>query len=111
MKKTQEVDPNIMKEEIEYEEKKINEKNNMKQLIKTITYAKYKRKKQTHYDGQITYTDWEEIDKYTKEEKIPKEVVNVLTDQKYEFKKTKSYIRVADPENTNFINIFFEIII
>ena len=107
VKKTQEVDPNIMKEEIEYEEKKINENNNMKQLIKTITYAKYKRKKQFHYDGQITYTDWEEIDKYTKEEKIPKEVVNVLTDQKYEFKKTKSYIRVADPENTNFIRRMF----
>ena len=44
VKKTQEVDPNIMKEEIEYDEKKINESNNMKQLIKTLLMLNIREK-------------------------------------------------------------------
>ena len=44
VKKTQGVDPNIMKEEIEYDEKKINESNNMKQLIKTLLMLNIREK-------------------------------------------------------------------
>jgi len=74
VEKTKEVDPNIMKEEIEETEKKIDEENNMKELIKIITYGKYKRKKQYHYNGEITFTDWVEINRYKKNKKYLKKL-------------------------------------
>ena len=107
MKETKEVDPNIKNEIIEYDEKKIDEKNNMKELIKTITYAKCMRKKQIHYTGEITFTDWVEIERYEKKEKIPKKIVNVFSNKSYDIKSTNKSVRVADPENTGFFRRLF----
>ena len=107
MEETKEVDPNIMKEIEEYDEKKIDEQNDMKALIKTITYAKYKRMKQIHYTGETTYTDWVEIKRYEKKEKLPKQIINVFTDKSYDIKSTKTSYKVPAPEKTNFFRRLF----
>lgn len=97
-----EVDPNIKEEIIEECTKKIDENNNMKELIKTITKEKYQRKRQIHYTGEITFTNWVEKKRYEEKEKIPKEIVYVFTNKSYNIKQTYKSVRVADPENTIF---------
>lgn len=107
VKETQEVDPNIKEEILEYDEKKIDEKSDVKKLIKTITFCKYQRKKQIHYTGDITFTDWVEISRYNREEKIPKEIISVLTSEKQKVIPKERTIRVIDPENTGFFRRLF----
>lgn len=74
----------------------------MKELIKTITKEKYQRKRQIHYTGEITFTNWIEKKRYEEKEKIPKEIVYVFTNKSYDVKQTYKSVRVADPENTIF---------
>lgn len=100
--KTQYVDPNIMKEEVVYEDRKVDEIIDNKNLKKIIKMCKFKRKKQFHYNGEITFTDWEAGQTWEKKEDIPKEVVNYFTDTIPEVKENYNYISVPDIENTGF---------
>ena len=102
VQKTKDVDPSVQKEEIEEKEDIIDEITDMKRLIKTIIMGKYKRKKQFHYNGEITFTDWEKIAQYNKEEKIKKEVVKTNNVEKYDIISSEKRITVAAPEKTGF---------
>ena len=57
VEKVRAVDDKIKREEEEFKEE-IKDKKKIKN-IEYITYKKEKRKKQFHYDGSITYTNWE----------------------------------------------------
>ena len=91
----QEVDAEIKSKEDEFKTDTISETTKLN--IKTIITAKFKRIKSILYNGEITYSDWEEVPNSRKEEKIvlPIEPIGEPTIEKRARNENSEPIRIV----------------
>jgi len=68
-------------EETERRESKVVEKN-----IEHVTVEFYKRKKQIHYDGSVSYTEWVKYNETHHDNILPRRIIETRTESKNEYK-------------------------
>lgn len=102
---TRNVDPNIKEEKVEYDERIVRQ--SQKKNIQTTVYQTFKRKKQIHYNNEITYSDWEPGKTREETKILPRELVSTRKETIPTFKNTKTYIDIPDIQNTSFFGKIF----
>jgi len=96
-------DPKI-KETVE--EKEVREKKRVKGNIEYIKLEYYKRNKNIHYDGRVTFSNWEKVKEENKEKVLPKEILGKKIDKKEEKEVKREPILYWRHENGPFGGIF-----
>lgn len=104
--KTQNVDPNIMKEIPEVQKRMVRQ--NQNKNIQTTIYQQYKRMKQIHYNKEITYSEWVPFGDEIIEKKIlPKELITTRKEAIPSVKESYTTVKEIDIENTGFFDRVF----
>ncbi len=104
--KTQNVDPNIMKEIPEVQKRMVKQSQNRN--IQTTIYQQYKRIKQIHYNKEITYSDWVPFgDEIIEKKALPKELIATRKEAIPSIKENYITVKEIDIENTGFFDRVF----
>ena len=74
-------DGNIKERIVEYDTRK---SRNIKKNTEYIKIERFKRTKQIHYDDRITFTDWEKVSEKTKQNILPRKIIEKKINKKKE---------------------------